>query len=42
MGKEVKRGAAEGSLDVSGLTNGLFTLFIQTESGESATRFVKQ
>ena len=42
MGKEVKTGTAEGSLDVSSLTNGFFTLFIQTESGESATRFVKQ
>ena len=42
MGKEVKTGTAEGSLDVSSLTNGFFTLFIQTENGESATRFVKQ
>lgn len=43
MGKEVKRGTvSNGSLDVSDLSTGLFTLFIQTESTAFAARFVKQ
>lgn len=42
MGKQVKRGMVLGSVDVSNLTPGLFTLIVETENTAHATRFVKQ
>jgi len=42
LGQKVQAGTASSSLDVSGLSAGLFTLVVQTNETEFSTRFVKQ